>query len=142
MSARTASLIPFRVKFTIGVIVLAAAWFAWDGGKEPDYKDRDRFRWAAYQVDWVRWGATTPKIIFNYRIGSNVGNDSSKLPPFSVGGHVQQGHTFTIYTQVQNVSEQQVSSFTCQAYLEGNPVRSEIQMEPGKWMRCTAVATW
>ena len=143
-SARVKSLIPFRFKLLAGVIVFGALVAAFHGNadKKPDYSDHNRFRVAAFQVQWEQFGETRPVMDFVYHVGSSKGADSSRMSPFSATGYVTQNERISMFASVRSLENDRVAAGTCQAYVDGNPVHTEVIPEPGKWMRCWAIASW
>lgn len=126
----------------VAVVLAAAGLFDGDGGKDPDYSNRDEYRLAAWQVVWTNIGAKRTTMHFQYDVGSNKGSDNDIDGTFVVNGYVRQGAVFRVTAGVVDMQHEQVNAITCQAYLDGNPIKSDMTGEPGKLIFCTAVAAW
>lgn len=143
MSARTESLIPLRFKLLAGFLALGiVALVGGNGRKDPDTSDPDRYRIAAFMVTWVSFADTRPTIDFIYRVGTNNGTDASKSSPFVANGPVRRAEPIAMFASVRDLEAERVTGYACQAYVDGNPVHTDMQQEPGKWIRCWATVTW
>lgn len=141
-SPRVKSLIPLRAKLGVGILIFAIAVIAFHGKERPDYSDENKYRVAAIQVTWKPWGQMNPRMDFIYQVGSSDGADHTSRSPFSATGYAVQGEQIRMYATVNDIDEDRVEGLTCQAYVDGNPVRTEVIPEPGKWIRCWAVVSW
>jgi hypothetical protein len=143
MTARTQSLVPLHLKLLAGFVafVVLAANFN-DGGKNEDKSDPDKYRIAAIHVSWQSFSNTRPTMEFTYRVGTNGGIDSSKTSPFVAAGPTAAGEGITMFASVVRLDFDRVVGPMCQAYVDGNPVHTDQQMEAGKWIRCWALVTW
>jgi hypothetical protein len=146
MSARTKSLIRFRYKLLVGVLafVVVGPMTGWmgDGKKDNDYSDLSRYRNVAFEVVWDQFANTTPVVDFVYNVGTSKGTDHTARSPFAINGYATQGERFSMVATVRDLENKRVTAFGCQAFVDGNPVFTERMGEPGKWLRCWAIASW
>jgi hypothetical protein len=145
VSARTKSLIPFRYKLIAGVLAVMMAGF-WvqgddDGGEDEKYKDRNKYRLAAWEIKWTFVGKTVPMLGFTYRVGSNQGHGTERDGDFNVTGFVTNGEVFSIAAGVEE-QENSVGHLVCYAFVDGRPVKADMSGDGSRLIHCTAVAIW
>lgn len=131
-----------RAGSMIGVVALFVVLGLYGGNKNPDTSDPDNYRTAAFQVMWAQFGDTKPPVDFIYNVGLNKGSDHSSVSPFSVVGAAQRGARITIFAGVRDLDRHRVGKITCQGYVDGNPVKTDVELELGKWIRCGATVVW